>query len=218
MIVQIYEVQNPIEARNLAKLGIDNMGVLTGKGNNPRELSFEQAKEIFKSLQKEKGVALSLSHDLQQIFELIKKTNPNILHLGARPDEITVADVKKIKNQFPELKIMRTIPVVNEESIELAKSYENEVEYLLLDTYEKNNLYIGATGEPHDWHISRKIVASVRIPVILAGGLGPDNVVDAIRKVRPAGVDSKTKTDSADGKSKDLDKVRNFVRIAKETF
>jgi phosphoribosylanthranilate isomerase len=56
----------------------------------------------------------------------------------------------------------------------------------------------------------------VRIPVFIAGGLGPDNVVDAIRIVRPAGVDSKTKTDKDDGShGKDLEKVKQFVSRAK---
>jgi phosphoribosylanthranilate isomerase len=57
---------------------------------------------------------------------------------------------------------------------------------------------------------------SVSVPVIIAGGLGPDNVADAIRAVQPAGVDSKTKTDKFDGSHvKDLEKVRRFVSSAK---
>ena len=56
------------------------------------------------------------------------------------------------------------------------------------------------------------------MPVIIAGGLGPDNVTDAIRAIRPAGVDSKTKTDKADGShTKDLEKVKQFAAIAKRT-
>ena len=58
----------------------------------------------------------------------------------------------------------------------------------------------------------------MRIPVIIAGGLGPDNVVDAIRAVQPAGVDSKTKTDKDRGShGKDLEKVRLFVSLAKSS-
>jgi phosphoribosylanthranilate isomerase len=56
----------------------------------------------------------------------------------------------------------------------------------------------------------------VSIPVIIAGGLGSDNVMDAIAVTRPMGVDSKTKTDKDDGShSKDLQKVRRFVARAK---
>jgi phosphoribosylanthranilate isomerase len=56
----------------------------------------------------------------------------------------------------------------------------------------------------------------VKIPVIIAGGLGPDNVADVIMAVQPAGVDSKTRTDKDDGShTKDLQKVRQFVAQAK---
>jgi phosphoribosylanthranilate isomerase len=62
---------------------------------------------------------------------------------------------------------------------------------LLLDTHRSGDVQIGALGVTHSWELDREIVARVRIPVIIAGGLGPDNVAEAIRIVRPAGVDSK---------------------------
>jgi phosphoribosylanthranilate isomerase len=64
-----------------------------------------------------------------------------------------------------------------------------------LDSHRLGDVQIGALGITHSWEIDRKIVESVRVPVIIAGGLRPDNVIDAIREVGPAGVDSKTKTD-----------------------
>jgi phosphoribosylanthranilate isomerase len=83
---------------------------------------------------------------------------------------------------------------------------------LLLDSHCPGDVQIGALGVTHSWEIDRKIVESVRIPVIIAGGLGPDNVIDAIRKVRPAGVDSKTKTDKDDeSHTKDFQKVKRFI-------
>ena len=54
-------------------------------------------------------------------------------------------------------------------------------DWLLLDTQEPDAPVIGATGKTHDWALSRAIVEAVEIPVVLAGGLGPDNVVEAIR-------------------------------------
>ena len=87
---------------------------------------------------------------------------------------------------------------------------------LLLDTHRPGDIQIGALGLTHDWEIDKKIVESTHIPVIIAGGLGPDNVVDAVRAVRPAGVDSKTKTDKGDGShTKDLQLVKQFVERAK---
>ena len=102
MIVQIYEISNPAEARKIAKLGADHVGVLVGKGEYPRELSLERTKEIFKSLPKGiKGVALSLAQDLKEIIELVEKTNPDILHLGTMPENLSPEDVKKIKKRLP---------------------------------------------------------------------------------------------------------------------
>jgi phosphoribosylanthranilate isomerase len=108
---------------------------------------------------------------------------------------------------------MRTIPVIDESSIDLAREYDGIADYLLLDTFKKEQ--IGATGQIHNWQISKKIVESVKTPVILAGGLGPDNVEEAIKIVKPTGVDSKTKTDKTNGKGKDLEKVKKFVLKAK---
>jgi phosphoribosylanthranilate isomerase len=68
----------------------------------------------------------------------------------------------------------------------------------------------------HSWELDRRIIESVRIPAIIAGGLGPENVQDAVRVVRPAGVDSKTKTDRSDGThTKDLEKVSAFLNAAR---
>ena len=111
---------------------------------------------------------------------------------------------------------MRSIPVVGDESIAIAQSYDGIADVLLLDSHRPGDLQIGALGVTHSWEIDREIVELVRIPVFIAGGLGPDNVVDAIRIVRPAGVDSKTKTDKGDGShTKDLEKVNNLFRAQK---
>jgi phosphoribosylanthranilate isomerase len=73
-------------------------------------------------------------------------------------------------------------------------------------------------GVTHSWGLDRRIIENVRMPVIIAGGLGPENVQDAIRVARPAGVDSKTKTDKNDGThTKDLKKVSAFVTAARST-
>jgi phosphoribosylanthranilate isomerase len=85
---------------------------------------------------------------------------------------------------------MRIIPAVVDESIAIAKSYDGVADMLLLDSHRPGDAQIGALGITHSWEIDRKIVANVHIPVIIAGGFGPDNVLDAITVVQPAGVDS----------------------------
>ena len=110
---------------------------------------------------------------------------------------------------------MRSVPVVDEESIAIARSYEAIADFLLLDSHRPSDRQIGALGVTHDWTISRRIVELVRTPVILAGGLGPDNVAEAIRAVRPTGVDSKTKTDQTGSHQKDINRVRQFYEAAR---
>ncbi len=84
MIVQIYEISNPLEAQRVAECGVDHIGVLVGKGDFPREVGIEQTREIFNSLPKgKKRVALSLSNQLKSIIQIVENINPDILHLGA---------------------------------------------------------------------------------------------------------------------------------------
>lgn len=217
MIVQIYEITSPEEGKKIAELGVDFIGVVVGEGKYySGDMSFDRTKEIFQVLPKTaKRVALSLSNDLEELSEVIINTNPDILHMAAMPNSLSLANTLNLKKQFPNIKIMRSIPVIDRNSIDLAKQYEGVADYLLLDSYKKESAQLGITGEVHDWNISREIVTSVNIPVILAGGLGPDNVAEAIKIVKPAGVDSKTKTDRDDKKGKDLAKVGEFVKIAK---
>ncbi len=213
MIIQIYEVHTVDEALAVANLGVDQIGSVVGKENIPGIINFDQAKEIFKALQgKAESVALSLSCNSKDWETLIETTRPDMLHLGARPHKIDLSDVEKIKIKFPLVKIMRSISVINEQSITEAKECAQFADLLLLDTYNDADSEFGATGKTHNWKISRQIVQSVKIPVILAGGLGPDNVVNAIQKVAPFGVDSKSKTDKVGSNVKDLTKVAEFVK------
>jgi len=215
MIVQIYETQHASEARQLEAVGVDHIGVLVGRGRYARELQPPQARGIFQAITRARRVALSLADDLEDVSEVVAQTRPDILHLGTVPEALGPEAVVTLKRRFPDLQLMRTIPVINEQSLLVAQQYDSLVDYLLLDTYQPGDTQVGATGAPHDWDLSRRIARTVHTPVILAGGLGPQNVADAIRTVRPAGVDSKTHTDRDGGPFKDIEKVRAFVRIAK---
>jgi phosphoribosylanthranilate isomerase len=218
MLVHIYEVQTPEEATALAQLGVDHIGVLVGDGVFPREITAAQARTIFAAVSGEnKRVALSLSAELQEVRQVIEQTRPDIIHIGAAVELFSVTDAQSIKTQFPWVQLMRSIPIVNDASIEWARTYQEVADFLLLDSHEPGDRQIGALGRTHDSSVSRRIVDEIGIPAILAGGLDAGNVGAAISAVRPAGVDSKTKTDRADGIGKDLEKVRRFVAAAKIT-
>jgi phosphoribosylanthranilate isomerase len=209
----------PEEVQAISEIGIDHIGVLVGKGEFPRELPVKAAAMVAAAiLAPSKLSALFLTADIALIEQWARQLQPAILHLGAAPELLSPDDAAMLKAKLPGMLIMRSVPVVGEVSIGIARSYEGIADFLLLDSHREFDRQIGALGVTHDWNISRRIVELVRTPVILAGGLGPDNVADAIRAVRPAGVDSKTKTDRDGSRRKDLDRVRRFHKSAKAAF
>jgi len=216
MLVQIYEIASAQEAAALFRMGVDHIGVLVGDGSFPRELSVASALEIGASVEPPSRLcALFLSADIARVAEAVRQLRPSIVHLGAAPDLLGPQEVWALKRAIGTYPIMRSVPVTGPESLGVARSYEGIVDFVLLDSYSVNDRQIGALGVTHDWNISRQIARSLTTPVVLAGGLGPDNVAEAIRVVRPAGVDAKTKTDKAGTHAKDLEKVRAFVAAAK---
>ena len=216
MLVQIYEVQTPEEAAALARLGVDHIGVLVGKGAFPRELPPARVRTIFAATPPgARRVALSLSASADEIALVVEQTGPDIIHIAATVELVSVENTRALKAAFPKVRIMRSIPIVGAVAIEYARAYEGIADFLLLDSHDPGDPQIGALGRTHDWSISRRIAEQVKVPAILAGGLDAENVGAAIAAVSPAGVDSKTKTDNVDGSAKDLDKVRRFIAAAR---
>ena len=125
-------------------------------------------------------------------------------------------DLKKIKEVFPEIKITKTFYI--KKNIDLEELLKNIKEYvdsqvidiILLDS-EK-----GGSGETHDWDKSAKIVSSIKpFPVMLAGGLNPKNIENAISKVKSYGVDVMSGVNKNNSKIKDSNKVKLFVKNLK---
>ena len=105
-----------------------------------------------------------------------------------------------------------------------AKALENMIRELspfidafITDTFDPETGASGATGRTHDWRVSRRLVELSDRPVILAGGLTPENVRKAILEVQPAGVDSHTGVEESSGR-KSREKVHKFVSEAHEGF
>ena len=87
----------------------------------------------------------------------------------------------------------------------------------LTDTWEPSTKNRGVTGKTHDWEISKALVAYSAKPLILAGGLTPENVYEAVKQVAPWGVDSHTGLEGAGGK-KDPAKVLKFIAETKRAY
>jgi phosphoribosylanthranilate isomerase len=88
------------------------------------------------------------------------------------------------------------------------------VDGIILDKAIRATGQVGGTGKTHDWNISKAVVRSIALPVILAGGLNPENIAEAIRTVQPYGVDVNSGVSKAGG-IKDHEKLRLFIARAK---
>ena len=216
MLTQIYEVTTSEEASAISAIGVDHVGILIGDGQFPRELPVAAATKIASAIvAPSKFSALFLTADVARIASWAHALKPAIVHLGASAELLSPKEVILLKRMLPATPIMRSVPVFGEESVAIARGYVDVADFLLLDSYRPADKQIGALGLTHDWDISRRIVDLAGIPVVLAGGLGPDNVAQAIRAVRPAGVDSKSRTDRDGSHAKDLARVRRFYETAR---
>jgi phosphoribosylanthranilate isomerase len=93
-----------------------------------------------------------------------------------------------------------------------APDYEGVADGLLVDSVDETGA--GGTGETHDWTRTRELVDSLSIPVVLAGGLDPEDVAGAVRTVEPYGVDVASGIERSGG-VKDHDAVRAFISRAR---
>ncbi len=223
MITQVYTAQTPEEAVELSRLGVDHVGVTVSGRGLPGEVDIHAGQEIVAALAEtpSKCVALTVETGLDSIRDFARELRPDILHLCGDtaivgPD--AVAELRQwIEDSGLRVELMQAIGVTGYESVEVARTFERHVDWIILDSVTEAVEGIGAAGVVHDWEVSREIVVATSVPVILAGGLGPDNVADAITAVCPAGVDSLTRTNRYrdDGSFvKDLDAVAGFVDAA----
>jgi len=135
-----------------------------------------------------------------------------------------------LKETFPEVGIIRSIPIPKKGAapdfpfLEIAEVLQASSDFFLTDTWlgkEPVEGYIGITGETADWEMVQSLVRQSKIPVILAGGLSPDNVYDSIMEVLPSGADSCTQTNMVVEEGdpirfqKDFQKVEKFVKEAR---
>lgn len=220
MFTQIYSIQTVEEALGCVEAGADRVGVLVGipGGKFPCAIHEEEAAKIFEALKgKAVRVLISVADNERDILDQTRRLQPDVLHLCANftgSPEFR----EKMRKEVPDVLLMEAVGIVDETAVEDAEKKAEYADLLILDSVSKVVPGVGAAGVTHDWGIDRKIVETVKIPVILAGGLGPENVEDAIRAVCPAGVDSLTKTSVCENGvlvRKDLDKVREFCRRAK---
>ena len=215
MITQIYTAQSVEEALALADAGVDHIGLTPNQGL-PGAITLAEMRAIAEALRgRAKSVALTVDIGPETVRALVETVRPDILHLCPLANAITPADVSALRAVLPPIPILQAISVTGPESVAEAQAYAAVADMLITDTQHPDIRGIGASGRTHDWSVSHAIVEAVRVPVILAGGLSPDNVADAVRAVRPWGVDSATHTNVNGSTRKDVAKVRAFVAAAR---
>lgn len=113
---------------------------------------------------------------------------PTVLQLT---DTVADEELITLRMHHPEVVLMPVVHVRDEASVDEARHLAPLSDAILLDSGNPAAAVkeLGGTGRVHDWHLSRAIRESVNVPVFLAGGLTPENVGEAIRTVRPFGID-----------------------------
>lgn len=221
MIVQIYEITTPEEALAMAALGVDHLGSVVAEGiaRRPGWIDTKTAAEIVRATGSlATNVLIAISADLEEIVQIAAEVRPDILHLSMHPESFPVEQVRALRQRLPGQRLMQAVPVGGPETraqaLSIARMFEPVVDYLIIDT--KDAAAVGATGLLNDWSIGREMVEMLSKPVILAGGLSPENVAAAVKTVRPWGVDSMTHTNFPGSERKDPARVRAFLSAARE--
>ena len=143
------------------------------------------------------------------LIRLVEESHCTTLQIQ---DMVTPEDIAEVREAVPYLRIVKAVHVMDASAIATAKYFADAADAILLDTRTADR--IGGTGIPHDWNISAKIVEECSVPVILAGGLTPENVAEAVRRVRPYAVDVHTGV-KRNG-VRDAERTRAFVTNARD--
>jgi phosphoribosylanthranilate isomerase len=215
VLTQIYGITTAEDAALVNALGPDHVGLVLDEGIASWDaVDLATLRAIRSELRDVSVVALSLSTVRARILETVEHVRPAWLHL-ARAADGPAELVAWLRAEIAPIRVMVTIPVRDASALALAERFAPVADALLLDTAHPATGVVGATGLVHDWSLSRRIVERTALPVILAGGLGPENVVAAIQATRPAGVDSETRTSRDDDRRrKDPERVRLFLERA----
>ncbi|MDY0132552.1 MAG: hypothetical protein RBR53_07775 [Desulforegulaceae bacterium] len=251
LVSQIYEIQSPDQALEVIKLGVDHLGsVVIDSQNFIKDQDLKDTVTQTKSL-KRKSSIIPLFTDFEKVMKLIDFFEPDILHLcESLIYENEYLEKKylesffefqyKLKSRNKSLNLMRSIPLSSESSSfeekenlrlkleDFLSAFTEISDFFLTDTYfvQGNHFqpvpgFLGITGKLCDLDGAKFLVEISKIPVILAGGLSPENVFDSAIKVKPYGLDCCSNTNLVDESGnnirfkKDLKKVKKFVEEIK---
>jgi phosphoribosylanthranilate isomerase len=190
--VKICGITNPDDAWLATEMGVDALGFIFAE--SPRRIDPVKAKTIIRSLPPlVKTVGVFVNEEPARIKEIISFCGLDLIQLhGVESPEIS-------RDLMPySIKAFR---IQNERDIKNIKRYRGVVRAILLDTFQKGKA--GGTGMTFDWSLAVK-AKETGIPLILAGGLGPENIQGAITIVKPYAVDINSGIEEQPGKKDPL--------------
>jgi len=171
------------------RFGADALGLVGKMPSGPGPIEDPLIASIVKDIHPPvSSFLLTSEQSARGIIDHVKRVHTNTVQIV---DELSDGTYEQIHEELPHLNIVQVIHVTGEESITQAIQLQEWVDAILLDSGDPKAAIktLGGTGNTHNWEISKKIVEAVFVPVFLAGGLHAGNVQEAIRQVKPFGVD-----------------------------
>ncbi|HBC78186.1 MAG TPA: N-(5'-phosphoribosyl)anthranilate isomerase [Bacteroidales bacterium] len=177
------------EAKTAIAAGADAIGLVAKMPSGPGPIPDELIRQIAQAVPPLVGTFLLTSEtSAEKIIKHHGRTNTNTIQIV---DLLSEGTYSQIRETLPSVKLVQVIHVISSESVELAIRLSGRVDALLLDSGNPNLKIkeLGGTGRIHNWKLSRQIRENAKCPVILAGGLKPENIRQAIEEVQPYAID-----------------------------
>ena len=157
-------------------------------------------------------VGVFVDADQNEIVHAVQKLNLKGVQLHGDESPATVAALRlALEGMGRTVFIVKAFRIENEESLASLADYKDTVDYFLLDSFHPDEM--GGTGGRFDWNLALR-AKELGKPIFLAGGLTPENVKEAIKKVAPMAVDVASGVEKSP-KKKDPEKMKEFIRNAK---
>lgn len=188
--------------------GVDAVGIVNIP-TSKRYVTLKKAEKLFGTVPPFTSKVIVAAPKNLREAEKIQDIGVNYIQLHGKQE---TGYIKQLREHLS-IGLIKQIPVKGPETITLCKQYSKYVDAILLDTETKTG--VGGTGKTHDWNISAEITREIKKPVILAGGLNPENIRDAINKVKPYAVDVASGVEEKPG-IKNKKKIEEFIRKVRE--
>ncbi len=205
------------DAKMAVASGADALGFIAGVRHKAEDtIGPGQAARIVRNLPPFVSTVL-VTHlvEARGIAELVKQMGVTTIQLH---DEVPIDEIKSLREILSNIRLIKAVHVTGPEAVNRARNYEGLGDAIVLDSITIQEDRIGGTGLVHDWRISKQIRNQCSLPIILAGGLRPENVEEAIQIVQPYAVDVNSGVESAKVSQgrKDPERLRAFIQKAKK--